>query len=287
MNLPRQRLVADACLNAQPVVSSYGFRVRFPAKAGRRFLLVLWFSIALHLALIGLFQVSPPSVPRPKADLLVQMQSGTVAPTPDLPESARKQVHEKPAVTPTRTLVQTASPQTAPLRQLAVTVPSPVMVSPQAPAPRVDMSATVAQPVPTQPAPIQPETPARPPAALPDSHDVMTLPQIEDSRYYAVKELDGLPRPLRRLEPVYPPQADEQSIPGRVTLKLHLESDGHISQTEVSAVEPANAYGELFRRSALEAVKNLQFRPAMRNGVPVRALMEYRITFDPERASGS
>jgi protein TonB len=88
---------------------------------------------------------------------------------------------------------------------------------------------------------------------------------------------------LRKPEPVYPSQAEEQGVPGRVVIRLHLESDGSVSKTEVVSVIPGGVFGELFRKSTLDAIKGLRFRPAQRNGQPVRAVVEIPVVFEPER----
>ena len=89
------------------------------------------------------------------------------------------------------------------------------------------------------------------------------------------------PSALRRPEPVYPVQADEQSVSGRVVVRLHLEKDGSISKTEVVSVTPGGVFGEMFKKSTLDSMKSIRFRPAQRNGLPVRAVVEIPVVFEP------
>jgi TonB family protein len=108
----------------------------------------------------------------------------------------------------------------------------------------------------------------------------VSAPLLVDTRYYPTKELDVLPVALHKPEPVYPPQAEEQDISGKVLLRLHLEADGSISQADVVSVTPGGVFGELFKKSVQDAVRTLRFKPAKRNGLAVRALVEFWIVFD-------
>lgn len=110
----------------------------------------------------------------------------------------------------------------------------------------------------------------------------VNIPQVVDTRYHAVKELDVVPIPVVKPNPVYPPQAEDQGVTGKVLLRLHLEADGSISQSEVISVVPGGVFGEMFKKSALDAVRNLKFRPAKRNGLPVRAILEFRVVFEQD-----
>lgn len=110
----------------------------------------------------------------------------------------------------------------------------------------------------------------------------INIPLVADTRYYPAKELDMPPSPARKPQPLYPPQADEQGVSGHVVLRLHLETDGQISKVEAIEVSPGGIFGELFKQSALDSTKDLRFRPAKRNGQPVRALVDFKIVFDQD-----
>jgi protein TonB len=89
---------------------------------------------------------------------------------------------------------------------------------------------------------------------------------------------DG-PRVLWLATPEYPLLARRRQKEGRVVLRLTLDRNGSVGQTEV--VEPAG-YG--FDESALAAVQKSRFLPASRNGEPVRclALLTVRFSLHPE-----
>jgi protein TonB len=106
---------------------------------------------------------------------------------------------------------------------------------------------------------------------------------VADARYYIAKELDMQPSALQRPEPAYPPMAEEQGVSGRVVVRLHLESDGSVSKAEVVLVAPGGVFGELFKKATLDSLKTARFRPAQRDGLPVRAVVEIPVVFESER----
>jgi len=220
--------------------------------ARRRFLAMLWLSAALHAALIGLARLPPPVAVSLPPELQVQLAqpAPAVQPPVALPEP-------KPAPSQPRPLLP--APQALP-QPAAQPLPQPIAAAPQA------------VPVPVQAA-------AAPSREAPGPQ--LNIPLLVDSRYYTAKELDVPPSALRKTEPVYPPQAEEQGVSGRVLLRLHVEADGSISKTEVVSVTPGGVFGELFRKSTLDSVRAIRFRPAQRNGQPVRAVVEIPVLFEP------
>ncbi len=68
--------------------------------------------------------------------------------------------------------------------------------------------------------------------------------------------------------PVYPAISRRMGEEGKLTLRVELDENGHIGEARV--VE-SSGYSRL-DNAALEAVRNWQCRPSMRNGQPVRAV---------------
>jgi protein TonB len=66
-------------------------------------------------------------------------------------------------------------------------------------------------------------------------------------------------------------------------VRLHLESDGSVSKAEVVLVAPGGVFGELFKKATLDSLKTARFRPAQRDGLPVRAVVEIPVVFESER----
>jgi protein TonB len=220
--------------------------------ARRRFLAMLWLSAALHAVVIGLTRLPPPLVVTPPPELQVQLAqpAPTVQPPVALPQT-------EPTLKPPRPLPP--APQALPQPVL----PQPIAASPQA----------VPAPVPAAPV-VAPSREAPGPQ--------LNIPLVVDSRYYTAKELDVPPSSTKKPDPVYPPQAEEQGVSGRVLIRLHVEADGSISKTEVVSVTPGGVFGELFKKSTLDSVRATHFRPALRNGQPVRAVVEIPVVFEPE-----
>lgn len=218
----------------------------------RRFIAMLWLSLALHAAVIGLTRLPPPAAVTLPPELQVQLAQPAV---PARPAATVPELRPAPPrrLPPLQTPVQSA-PQPAP--SPAAVTPSPV---------------PVAEPAQAAPAPSR-EAPG----------PQLDVPQLADTRYYSVKELDVPPSSVKKPAPVYPPQAEEQGVAGRVVVRLHLEADGSISRTEVVSATPGGVFGELFRKATLDSVKGIRFRPAQRNGQPVRAVVEIPVVFEPE-----
>jgi protein TonB len=230
-------------------------RSRFSAQ--RRFFAMLWLSLALHAVVIGLTRLPPPvKVPqRPEIEVRIARTAQPVPPAP--PDAPHK-------------------PGPKPVARLAKMEPSVPQPAPAPPAPAVAPASP--QPVPVS---VQSASLTAPDRAPPGPE--VNIPLLADERYYTAKQLDLQPSPLRRPEPVYPFQAEEQGVAGRVLVRLHLESDGSVSRTEVVSVAPSGVFGEMFRKATLDAVRGIGFRPAQRNGQPVRAVVEIPVVFEPER----
>lgn len=232
--------------------------------ARRRFLAMLWLSLALHAAVIGLTRL-PPKVALPLPSEL-QVELAPPAPAaPSAPAVPEPKPVDKPAARPAD------RPPRPPLPQ-----PLPQSVAPlQPPSP----PALAAEPSP-------PAMPAPPASAATPGRDApgpaLDVPLLADTRYYTAKELDVQPSALRRPEPVYPARAEEQGVAGRVVIRLHLEADGGIGRVDVVSVTPGGAFGEMFRKATLDSLKGVRFRPAQRNGRPVRAVVEIPVVFEPE-----
>jgi TonB family protein len=100
-----------------------------------------------------------------------------------------------------------------------------------------------------------------PPAAI----EVMT---DEDSG----KSDTRAPRPYRRVKPPYPPAAAEAEIEATVDITVDIDARGEINQFEITRWA---GYG--LDQSVIDAVRQMHFFPAMRDGapIPMRVLLRY------------
>lgn len=102
-----------------------------------------------------------------------------------------------------------------------------------------------------------------------------STPVIEDApddEAAAAREGLRLPQPYRRLRPAYPETAARAEAEATVDVQVEIGVDG-----EVARVEVVRWAGFGLDEAAVSTVKQLHFRPAMRDGVPIpmRVLLRY------------
>ena len=68
---------------------------------------------------------------------------------------------------------------------------------------------------------------------------------------------------IHRVEPVYPEAAKSQGISGAVVVKLQIDTEGHVAQTEIVSGDA------LLTEAAVNAVMQWQFKTYQLNGEPV------------------
>jgi len=92
---------------------------------------------------------------------------------------------------------------------------------------------------------------------------------------FELGELDEPPRPLARLQPLYPVQARMRRIEGYVELEWVVEADGTTTGIEVVASHPA----QVFTAAAMDAIRRWRFTPGTRNGRSVAVRVRQRVEF--------
>ncbi|HEX5425545.1 MAG TPA: TonB family protein, partial [Candidatus Acidoferrales bacterium] len=79
---------------------------------------------------------------------------------------------------------------------------------------------------------------------------------------------------IKRVVPVYPPEAKANRVQGTVTIKATISKDG--TPTELSVVSsPSPALSQ----SALDAVRQWRYRPVLLNGQPVAVTTDIRVSY--------
>jgi TonB family protein len=108
--------------------------------------------------------------------------------------------------------------------------------------------------------------------ALLIDHQTPIIEAAPDDAKSAEAEGLRLPRPYRRLVPVYPETAAQAEVEAMVDVLLDLDADG-----EVTRVELARWAGFGLDQSTVETARQLHFFPAKRDGVaiPIRVLLRY------------
>jgi TonB family protein len=101
--------------------------------------------------------------------------------------------------------------------------------------------------------------------------DASTLPTPTDE--YLVSDMPVL---ISEIRPVYPKEAKAKEIEGIVVMDVLIDEAGKVRQASV--IEGP----EIFRASALEAMKKFLFRPAKVDGKPVAVRVRHSINFKLE-----
>jgi protein TonB len=70
--------------------------------------------------------------------------------------------------------------------------------------------------------------------------------------------------PLVRVDPPYPPQADQRDLEGWVHLRFTIATDGSVEDADV-----VQSSDPVFERSALQAVAKWKYQPAIRDGAAI------------------
>jgi len=96
--------------------------------------------------------------------------------------------------------------------------------------------------------------------------------------YYPAKDLDERALPLNVVDVAYPESALADGVKGVVRLRLLIDHQGILREATVTGSQPAGT----FDNAALDAVRALRFRPAIRNGVPVGSIKVIEVPFDPD-----
>lgn len=104
-----------------------------------------------------------------------------------------------------------------------------------------------------------------------EDSDADSLPTPTEE--YLVSEM---PSVLSEVRPVYPKEAREKQLEGTVALDVLIDEKGLVRQ--VNVIEGL----ELFRQSAINAMKNYKFRPAKVDGKSVAVRIRYSINFQLE-----
>jgi protein TonB len=112
-------------------------------------------------------------------------------------------------------------------------------------------------------------TPIEPPKPLPNeipSNIALPKPQPEPRPVKKQEpeppELPPLPsvfrdvKPVRKVKPKYPREAEDKHIEGRVKVRLSVELDGSVSEVEILLSEPPGVFDE----AVLKAVRQYQFK---------------------------
>jgi protein TonB len=101
------------------------------------------------------------------------------------------------------------------------------------------------------------------------------LPIDIDTNWYQARQVDVHPKAIGVIEPAYPEEAKRRNIEGTLKLMLKIDDLGRVQSAEVVEATPPGVFDE----AALAAFRGAHFRPAMRDGRPVRYQAYMRVEF--------
>jgi len=83
------------------------------------------------------------------------------------------------------------------------------------------------------------------------------------------------PEPIKRVAPDYPAEAVRDSIEGKVILNLIVDEHGDVMEVVVITAAPP----DIFNEAAVQAMLQWKFKPAMKDGKPIKVRLAYPIEF--------
>lgn len=86
------------------------------------------------------------------------------------------------------------------------------------------------------------------------------------------------PEVIKKVAPKYTPEAKAAGIQGVVKLDVEIDAEGHaVSVTVVKGVDPG------LDRSAVEAVKQWEWAPTIKDGKPIPVKTDVQVNFSLQR----
>lgn len=119
-----------------------------------------------------------------------------------------------------------------------------------------------------------PTSPSPPAAEIPR----VEIPVAVDLNYYTSLELDQRP------DGEIPEPALPAALSGRIKFQVKIEESGRVSDVEVLASDPPGAFDAAALAVTSDALRTAHFKPGIKNGQPVRALVIYELTINPSDA---
>ncbi|HXY39635.1 MAG TPA: energy transducer TonB, partial [Vicinamibacteria bacterium] len=81
---------------------------------------------------------------------------------------------------------------------------------------------------------------------------------------------------LSQTPPRYPPLAQQRGIDGVVELTALVDETGHVVEVRVTRAQPARLG---FEEAAVQHVRTRRYRPATRDGTPIRMVVPIVVKF--------
>jgi TonB family protein len=95
--------------------------------------------------------------------------------------------------------------------------------------------------------------------------------------------VDKAPELLKQVAPVYPKEAEDKGITGKVIIRALIDKNGDPIQVKVGK---SSGY-EMLDESAVAAAKKNKYKPAVKDGKPVAVWVSYTVKFKLDDKQGS
>ncbi|MBI5331752.1 MAG: energy transducer TonB [Betaproteobacteria bacterium] len=237
----------------------------------RRMLQGLALSLALHVAVLSLWQVEMGS----HETRTLVIQSRLVMPANNRtdhlipPESpSREPTRTEPA--PEARLPQTPSPPVLALPEPVLPTPATTAAAVLAPANHPLAAAS--------PAPAQTAKSAGPPMGAPMPSPMPSLPLAVDAAWYPTRKVDVPARVISGGEPEYPKMAKMRNQEGWVVIQVRINKLGRAEEAKVLEASPPGVFDDaavLFYRIA-------RYEPAIKEGRTVNFETRFKVNFTLE-----
>ena len=100
------------------------------------------------------------------------------------------------------------------------------------------------------------------------------VPRTRAGDLVDIGSVDTRPVIISRVDPVYPPMATRQNLSGQVALRALVNERGTVDKIEVISSTRRD-----FSDAAVAAVRRWRFKPAMKDGVPVKVWHQVQLSF--------
>jgi TonB family protein len=113
--------------------------------------------------------------------------------------------------------------------------------------------------------------------AIPDSPSAPPTTKLQRGQLIPIDEADTLPVPLTHRSPFYSTEAIQNRITGTVIMNVLVNDHGTVDQV----VLVTGVTGGDVNDAAIRAAKSWTYRPATKNGVPVKVWRSERVVVKP------
>ena len=92
---------------------------------------------------------------------------------------------------------------------------------------------------------------------------------------------------IRNPLPVPPIEAAGTGLTPLVAVRLTVDERGRVAGIDLNGFQPSTAYDAFYEREVRKALSGWRFAPAIENGAPVSAVLEWKIRFEPKESKVS